>query len=69
MVWGTKNDRVLQGVRDLSIYPLGTLCCPPKPNTKKYRHQVRETVLRNSDLGAHAIQQAEVGEAFVAGDI
>ena len=26
-------------------------------------------VLRNSSLGVHAIQQAEVGEAVVAGDI
>ena len=37
--------------------------------TKRYRSLVREVVLRNSCLGAHAIQQAEVGEEVAAGDI
>ena len=40
-----------------------------KPNTKKYKSLVREAVLRNSGLGACAIQQAEVQEAVMAGDI
>ena len=43
--------------------------CPPKPNTKKYRSQIRQIVLRKSNVGAFAIQCAEVGEAVVAGDI
>ena len=34
----------------LTIYHIGTHSCPLKPNTKKYRHQVREAVLRNSGL-------------------
>ena len=48
---------------------LGMHMCTPKLNTKKYKSIVRETVLRNSGLGAHAIQQAEVWEAVATGDI
>ena len=43
--------------------------CSPIPNTKRYRDLVRETVLINSGLDACANQQAEVVEAFAAGDI
>ena len=43
--------------------------CLPKPNTKKYRSLVKEAVLRNIDVGTHAVQQAEVGEAVSADDI
>ena len=53
----------------LTVFHIGTHSSPPKPNTKKYRHQVREAVPRNSGLGECAIQQAEVGQAVVTGDI
>ena len=43
--------------------------CLPKPNTNKNSSQVREADVRNSGLGAHAIQQTDVGEAVAAGDI
>ena len=45
----------------LTIYHICVHSCLSKPNTKKYRHQVREAFLRNSGLGACAIQQAGVG--------
>ena len=53
----------------LTIYHISTHSCLTKTNTKKCRHQVREAFLRYSGIGAHAIQQAEVGEAVVVGDI
>ena len=37
--------------------------------TKHQKIQAREAVLRNSGLGACAIQQAEIGDTAVAGDI
>ena len=52
----------------LYIYHIGTDKCL-KPNTKKYRLQVKEAVLRYIGLGAHNIQQAELGEAVATGDI
>ena len=53
----------------LTIYHMDTYKYLLKPNTKKNRLQLREAVLRNSGLGTHGIQQAEVKEAFAAGDI
>ena len=53
----------------LMVYHLGMHMCSCKQNSKRYRSLFRETVLRNSGLGACAIQQAEVEEAVVAGDI
>ena len=47
----------------LTVYYLGMHTCPPKLNTKKYKRLVRVAVVRNSSLGPHAIQQAEVGKA------
>ena len=43
--------------------------CPPKPNTKKYKRLVKEAVVRNSIVGDHTIQQAEVDEAIEGGNI
>ena len=69
MVWGRKNDRVLQGVGDTyGLPPTYTHVCPNQ-TYQRYRSFVRESVLRNIDLGASAIQQAEVGEAVAVGDI
>ena len=53
----------------LTVYHIGTYKCLLKPNTKKYRLQVKEAVLRNSGLGSCAIQQVEVGEAVAVGGI
>ena len=53
----------------LTIYHIGTHRCLLKPNTKIYRPQVREAVLRNSGLGVCGIQQSEVGEAVATTDI
>ena len=53
----------------LTIYHVGAHKCPFKPYTNKYSKQIRDAVLRNSGLGAHGIQQAEVGQAVVTGDI
>ena len=36
----------------LTIYQIGAHKCPLKPNTIKYRKQVRDAVLGNSGLGA-----------------
>ena len=44
---------------NLTIYHVGLHKYLLKPD--KYRKQVRGLVLRNSGLGAHYIQQAEVG--------
>ena len=53
----------------LTIYHIGAHKCPLKPYTNKYRNQVRDVVLRNSGLGTHGIQQADVGQAVAASDI
>ena len=53
----------------LTVQHLGKYMCLPKPNTKKYNRQVRETVIRNSGVGIHSIHQAKVGEAAAEGDI
>ena len=53
----------------LTIYHIGAHKCPLKPDTNKYSKQVRDAVLRNSDLGVHGIQQAEVHQACADGDI
>ena len=53
----------------LTVYHIGACKCPLKPDTVKYRKQVRDAVLRNSCLGPQGIQQAEVGQAFPDGDI
>ena len=54
---------------NLTIYHIGALKCPLKPDINKNTKQVRNVVLRNSGLGAHGIQQDEVGEAVANGDI
>ena len=51
------------------VYYLGMHTFSPKWNSKRYRTLVREAVLRNSGLGAHVIQQAEVEEADLSGNI
>ena len=66
---GAKQTEYCRESGILTVYHICTHRLPPKPNTKKYRHQVKEAVLRNSSLGAHAIQQTEAGEAVAAGDI
>ena len=38
-------------------------------DTKIYRKQVRDAVLRNRGIGAQGIQQAEVGQAVAEGDM
>ena len=43
--------------------------CPLKPDSVKYRKQVRDAVLWNSGLGAHDIQQVEMVEAVATSDI
>ena len=52
----------------LTIYYIGTHKCPLKPDTNKYSKQVRDAVLMNSGIGAHGIQQAEVGQAVANSD-
>ena len=54
---------------NLTVYHIGAHKCPLKPDTKIYRKQVREAVLRNRGLGGQGIQQAEVGQAFANCDI
>ena len=53
----------------LTVYHIGAHKCPLKPDTKIYRKQVRDAVLRNSGLGAQGIQQTEVGQAVGDGNI
>ena len=53
----------------LTFYHIGVQKFPMKPNTKKYKLQARETVLRHSGLGACGIQWIEVGEAVTASNI
>ena len=53
----------------LTVYHIGVHKCPLKKDTKIYRKQVRDAVLRNRGLGAQGIQQAEVGQAVAEGDI
>ena len=53
----------------LSVYHVGVHKCHLKKDTKTYKKQVREAVLRNRGLGAQTIQQAEVGQAVVEGNI
>ena len=36
----------------LTVYHIGTQVCPLKKDTKIYRKQVRDAVLRNRGLGA-----------------
>ena len=52
-----------------TVYHIGTHKCPLKPDTIKYRKQVRGAVLRNSGLGTQGFQQAEMGQAVAKGDI
>ena len=69
MVWGIKNGRVLQGVIDSDCLPHRYTQVLAQTKHQQIQESVREAVLRNSGLVACAIQQAEVGEAVVAGDI
>ena len=67
---GHKNDnRILQWVRKPYNLPHRCTQVSAKTKHKKYRFQVREAVLRNSGLGTHGIQQAEVVQVVAAGDI
>ena len=60
---------IVGSLRALTIYHIGAHKCPLKPDTNKYRKQVRDALLRNSGLDAHGIQQAEVGQTVVDSDI
>ena len=53
----------------LIVYHIGVHKCPLEKDTKIYRKQVREAVLRNRGLGAQGIQQAEVSQAVADSDI
>ena len=53
----------------LTIYHIGAHKCPLKPDTNKYSNQVRDAVLKKSGLGAHHIQQAEMGQEVATSDI
>ena len=70
---GMEHEKGQEYCRELEIpmvYHLVMHMCVPKPNTKRYKILVREAGLRNSGLGAHAIQQqTELGEAVAAVDI
>ena len=57
-----KNDRYCSESDSLTIYCLGVHKFLLTPNTKNYRLQVREAVLRNSSLGTHGIQQIKMGQ-------
>ena len=53
----------------LTVYHIGAHKCPLKQDTKIYRKQVKDAVLRNRGLGAWGIQQVEVGQVVVNSDI
>ena len=53
----------------LTVYHIGVHKCPLKKDSKIYRKQVRDVVLRNKGLGAQGIQQAGVDQAVAKGDI
>ena len=67
--WAGKMTECCRESGNLTIYHIDAHKCLVKPNMKKYRLQVREAVLRNSGLGMHAIQQAEVGDAVAVGNV
>ena len=52
-----------------TVYHIGAHKCPLKQDTKIYRKQVRDALLRNRDLGAQGIQQAEVGQVVTNSDV
>ena len=54
-----KNDYYHRLSEVLVVYHLGEHLCP-KQNTKEYKRSVKEVVVRNSIVGTHTIQQAEV---------
>ena len=57
---GHENDRLLQGIRDFYC-PSPRYAHVPTPSAlKTYKCLIREADHRNSGLGAHAIQHAEV---------
>ena len=53
----------------LTVYHIGGHKCPLKPDTNKYRKQVRNAVLRNSGLVACGNLQAKVGQAAADGEM
>ena len=53
----------------LKVYHVGVHKCHLKKDTKIYKKQVREAVLQNRGLGVQGVQQAEVGQAVVEGNI
>ena len=67
--WAQKITEYCRESESFTICHIGAYKCLPKPDTNKYRHQVRDAVLRNSGLGAHGIHQAEVDQAAAVSDI
>ena len=53
----------------LTISYIGVHKCLLKSDTNKYSHQVRDAVFKNSCLGTHGIQQAEVSQVVAASDV
>ena len=53
----------------LTVHHLGMHMCPPKQNITKHRRLVKKLWVRNSSVGTHTIQQAEVGKEIAAGNI
>ena len=45
----------------LTVYHIGAHKCPFEPYRNRCSKQIRDIVLRNSGLGTHGIQQAEMG--------
>ena len=67
---GHKNDTVFQGVRGANGLPLRYVHMSSKTKYKDIQEiGQREALVRNSNVGAHTIQQAEVAEEFEAGNV
>ena len=67
---GHKNGKILQGVRE--SYNLPHRCAQVSAKTKQKGNTGFKSggaVLRNGGLGAHGIQQADVGQVVAASDI
>ena len=66
---GCKMTEYCRESESLTVYHIATHKYPLKQDTKIYRKQDRDAVLRNRGIGAQGIQQAEVGQAVANGDI
>ena len=64
-----KMTKYCRESENLTVYHIGEHKCPLKLDTKIYRKQVRDAVLRNKGLGAQGIQHADMGQAVANGDI